>query len=207
MPSHTVTPATSGAHEPKRRRGHLRVAAILAAGIEVFIEKGYDAATMTEIAARSGTAIGSLYRFFPSKEALADALLLAYVQSTLAGLAELGKQAAAMTLDELADALVDFMLALQSQRNAAQVLIETRGGSDAQRAEFRTALRDALAQILRKALPGLSRTKYEVMAALLLHLLKAVPASGQERPAARALWLLEIRTLIRLYCGAAVPPA
>ena len=38
------------------------------------MEKGYDAATMTEIAARSGTAIGSLYRFFPSKESLSDAL-------------------------------------------------------------------------------------------------------------------------------------
>ena len=34
------------------------------AGVAVFTEKGYDAATMSEIAARSGTAIGSLYRFF-----------------------------------------------------------------------------------------------------------------------------------------------
>jgi AcrR family transcriptional regulator len=67
------TTRTTGAHEPKRQRGHLRVAAILEAGVAVFTEKGYDAATMTEIAARSGTAIGSLYRFFPSKDVLADA--------------------------------------------------------------------------------------------------------------------------------------
>ena len=33
---------------------------------------------MTEIAARSNTAIGSLYRFFPTKEVLADALLDRY---------------------------------------------------------------------------------------------------------------------------------
>jgi AcrR family transcriptional regulator len=32
----------------------------------------YDQAKMTEIATRSNTAIGSLYRFFPSKEALAQ---------------------------------------------------------------------------------------------------------------------------------------
>ncbi len=58
----TTAPA---ARAPKRQRGRLRVAAILEAGREVFTEKGYDAATMTEIAARSGTAIGSLYPLFP----------------------------------------------------------------------------------------------------------------------------------------------
>ena len=63
---------------PKRERGRQRVAAIMDAAVELFSEKGYDAATMTEIAARSSTAIGSLYRFFPSKEALADALLQRY---------------------------------------------------------------------------------------------------------------------------------
>ena len=62
------------ARAPQRPRGHRRVAAILAAGEAVFQERGYDATTMTEIATRSGTAFGSLYRFFPSKAALADAL-------------------------------------------------------------------------------------------------------------------------------------
>jgi AcrR family transcriptional regulator len=41
----------------------------------LFAEKGYDAVTMTEVAARAGAPIGSLYQFFPSKETLADALL------------------------------------------------------------------------------------------------------------------------------------
>ena len=58
-------------------------------GLVAFMEKGYDAATMTEIAARSGTAIGSLYRFFPSKESLSDALLLHYVEQMTEGLAAL----------------------------------------------------------------------------------------------------------------------
>src|SRR6266700_1792371 len=71
-----AAPSVPAARAPKRQRGRLRVAAILQSAREVFMEKGYDAATMTEIAARSGTAIGSLYRFFPSKESLSDALLL-----------------------------------------------------------------------------------------------------------------------------------
>jgi len=52
---------------PKRQRGRERVAAILDAAAQLFIEQG-QAVTMTEIAARSGTAIGSLYRFFPTRE-------------------------------------------------------------------------------------------------------------------------------------------
>jgi AcrR family transcriptional regulator len=43
---------------------------------------------MAEIATRSGTATASLYRFFPSKEALADALLLQYANHSLDGLAD-----------------------------------------------------------------------------------------------------------------------
>lgn len=63
---------------PKRTRGHLRVKAILDAASEVFAEVGYDAATTNEIAARSSTSIGSLYQFFPNKEAILFALAARY---------------------------------------------------------------------------------------------------------------------------------
>src|SRR5471032_2017963 len=114
----SLKPLEAGAAQaPKRLRGRIRVAAIMDSAVQLFAEKGYDAATMTEIAARSATAIGSLYRFFPSKDALADALLQRFAQTAMAGLGELEQQAAEMTLDSLAGALVDFMLTLQSQRD------------------------------------------------------------------------------------------
>ena len=47
----------------------------MAAAAEVIAERGYEGATMAEIAARAGAQIGSLYRFFPNKEVLADALI------------------------------------------------------------------------------------------------------------------------------------
>ncbi|WP_245639904.1 helix-turn-helix domain-containing protein [Paraburkholderia heleia] len=89
MKSPTPVAQTARPTEPKRERDRRRVAAIMDAAVAVFTEKGYDAATMTEIAARSSTAIGSLYRFFPTKEALAEALLLRYAQQAKNGLAEL----------------------------------------------------------------------------------------------------------------------
>jgi AcrR family transcriptional regulator len=174
----STTPAVI-AREPKRQRGRIRVAAIMQAGIDVFTEKGYDAATMTEIAARSGTAIGSLYRFFPTKESLADALLGQYTQHALDGLAELRARASEMTLDEIADALVDFRLALAPERSFAIVLLDARGGS------------------------GDPRAKSAATATVLLHILKAVTAADQEKPALRRALLAEIKGLVRAYLALA----
>ncbi|CAL9620567.1 A-factor receptor protein [Streptomyces sp. enrichment culture] len=48
---------------------------ILRAAAEVFDERGYDSASTTEILERSGLTRGALYHHFPSKEAIAVALL------------------------------------------------------------------------------------------------------------------------------------
>ncbi|WP_144152140.1 TetR/AcrR family transcriptional regulator [Paraburkholderia sp. BCC1885] len=199
MPSSKPIAETARASEPKREKGRLRVAAILESAVEVFAEKGYDAATMTEIAARSGTAIGSLYRFFPSKESLADALLLRYMLHVKSGLAELAQQVPDMTLDSVADALVDFMLMLQTQRSFAISLVDARGGNDDERARFREVMRGAIAEILREAVPGLNPAKAKIMAVVLIPILKGVVGIANEEPAVRALLLAEMRELVRLY--------
>jgi AcrR family transcriptional regulator len=49
--------------------------AILTAAAEVFDQYGYEGASTTEILARSGLTRGALYFHFPSKEAIADALV------------------------------------------------------------------------------------------------------------------------------------
>ena len=61
--------------EPRRRPGKERVAALMEAAASVIAERGYEAATMAEIAARANALVGSLYHFFPNKEVLAEALI------------------------------------------------------------------------------------------------------------------------------------
>jgi AcrR family transcriptional regulator len=65
--------------QPKQQRGKERVDKILAAAAEVFEEVGYSAATTHLIAARAGTAIGSLYQYFPDKAAIFQAMELYHV--------------------------------------------------------------------------------------------------------------------------------
>jgi len=69
-----MTKPTTMRHLPQQARGEQRIAAILQAAAQVFYEVGFDAATTTMIAQRAQTAIGSLYDFFPNKEAIAQRL-------------------------------------------------------------------------------------------------------------------------------------
>jgi AcrR family transcriptional regulator len=59
---------------PKQRRSRATVDAILTATAQVLVERGYDKATTNVIAKRAGVSIGSLYQYFPNKEALVTAL-------------------------------------------------------------------------------------------------------------------------------------
>src|SRR5579864_7460854 len=88
---------TGAARLPKRQRGKQRVAELLNAAAAIFAENGYEAATMTEIAARAGAPIGSQYQFFPSKEVLADTLVQSYVELLAADLDAL--EARALQID------------------------------------------------------------------------------------------------------------
>ncbi|WP_019936565.1 TetR/AcrR family transcriptional regulator [Bordetella sp. FB-8] len=192
-------PVAAGTLAPKRERGRQRVQAIMSAAMEVFAEKGFDAATMTEIAVRSDTAVGSLYRFFSSKEALADALLLRYTQHAEQGLEEIKRQVPGLSVQSVAGLLVDFMVALQTQRRYALVLLDARGGSGDRRTQFRRAIRAGLAAILRKVSDTLTPARARAMAPVLLHLLKGVSLVRDEEPAVQASLTGEIRELVRLY--------
>ena len=60
-------------HARRQQRGLLRADEILRAAGALFAEVGYDKATTNMIAERAGVSPGSLYQFFPNKEAIAQA--------------------------------------------------------------------------------------------------------------------------------------
>jgi AcrR family transcriptional regulator len=72
--------ASSLRRHPKQQRGKERVEKILDAAAAVFDEVGYEAATTHLIAAKAGTAIGSLYQFFPDKAAIFNAMELRHIE-------------------------------------------------------------------------------------------------------------------------------
>lgn len=95
--------------QPVQARSRARVDAILDAADVVFLELGFANATTNHVAARAGTSIGSLYRFFPDKNALLVALAERYQQQMLALAAQLTQpsDARSMTLSTLVATGVD----------------------------------------------------------------------------------------------------
>lgn len=63
---------------PSQDRGQRRVDRLLDAAAEVIAEVGVEAASTNAIAARAQTSVGSLYQFFPNKDALVQALAARY---------------------------------------------------------------------------------------------------------------------------------
>jgi|GEM_PF-1285791 len=64
----------------RQKRGVLRVEEILQAANELFAERGYDNVTMHMLAVHAHTSPGSLYQFFPNKEAVARELAMLVAQ-------------------------------------------------------------------------------------------------------------------------------
>lgn len=58
----------------RQARGERRIGEILDAALALFAELGYERASTNAIAARAGISPGSLYQYFPNKEAIAEAL-------------------------------------------------------------------------------------------------------------------------------------
>lgn len=61
--------------ETRQRRKEARPAELLSAALDLFVERGYAATKLDDVAARAGVSKGTLYLYFESKEALFKAVI------------------------------------------------------------------------------------------------------------------------------------
>jgi AcrR family transcriptional regulator len=191
----------SAAKEPKQARGKQRVAELIDAAAELFAEKGYEATTMTEIAQRAGAAIGSLYQFFPSKEALAEALFNRYAERAAASFARVEALAPGRPARELADLLIDYKLALRTDRDATIALSSSVAGIVERRKPLGDALRGRIALILSAANSALSEDEAAAAAIVVSQVMKMIPALAATEDGRSLSLIAEARKLLALYIG------
>ena len=60
---------------PAPRHADIRSAGILASVRQAFLDKGFDGASMQDLARAAGMSVGNFYRYFPSKAAIIQALI------------------------------------------------------------------------------------------------------------------------------------
>jgi AcrR family transcriptional regulator len=186
---------------PRQERGRRRIDRILDAADQVFAKEGYEAATTNAIARRARTSIGSLYQFFPNKEAILHALAARYV----AGLravhdAMLGGDAVGVPLPELYDRIIGSLADFHAAHPGFQPLFHGSAMSG-----HLAAACDELAQecvsrvdaVMAAREPGLDPARRRLCALINVHVIKALlPVAQASDPATRARLLAEIKTLL-----------
>jgi AcrR family transcriptional regulator len=140
---------------PKQARSEATLEAVLEAAAQVFERHGYAAGTTNRIAERAGVSIGSLYQYFPNKDAILVALVrrhLAESTAVLEPLLERLKHGA--SFDQVLPDVVEAMVAMHALAPGLhRVLFEETQLPPSIRAEL-DALEDRLVDIAANALPG-----------------------------------------------------
>jgi AcrR family transcriptional regulator len=160
--------------EPQRDVGRQRVAGLLQAAAAVFQERGFEAATMAEIAARADAKIGSLYRFFPNKDALAAALTSQYSEALRAEFDAIHARAADATPQELGDILIDLLVKRHPQTRAFAALMDSRADWPEVRLQLRTQTLADIKTALATCAPDLDDKQAEDVATVVLNNMKTM---------------------------------
>ncbi|MBI4740230.1 MAG: TetR/AcrR family transcriptional regulator [Betaproteobacteria bacterium] len=103
--SPNVSSSISDTKEPRRRRKDARPSELTAAALDLFVEKGFAATRLDDVAARAGVSKGTLYLYFDSKEALFKAVVEEGIVPALAAAEQVLAEHGGSSVDLLRDLL------------------------------------------------------------------------------------------------------
>lgn len=192
--------------QPSRAAGRQRVAELLAAACTLIAERGYEATTMADIAAKAGAHIGSLYRFFPNKEAIAETLLQQHVAVMRDAYQTFAVRAEGATPEQLADRLIDVLAVLQPRLASLANLLEARTDESAIRATARAQALSAVASALRICAPALDEPTAQAIGAVVLNNMKVMVGMAQGVLPVAPGAAEEMRLMNRVYLSTRLKP-
>jgi len=104
---------------PIQARSGATVEAIYEATIQVLIAEGLGRLTTTRVAARAGISVGTLYQYFPNKQALFFAILQRHFEEMAEAIEALRTGGTKRTLGEISDSLADAYVSTKVARRDA----------------------------------------------------------------------------------------
>ena len=102
--------------QPVQARSETTVLAIYEASIQVLLSVGYRKLTTTRVAERAGVSVGTLYQYFPNRQALIRAVLERYLMEMSASIEADCHTLRGRSLDEIGAGMVDAMIAAKWRR-------------------------------------------------------------------------------------------
>lgn len=186
-------PTTHLRNRPRQARSAARVEHLLDAAEEVFEEVGYDATTTNLVATRADVPVGTLYRWFPDKRALAEALTDRYL-THLMGLYDdllIDIDPEERIGDFLRRVMRRLVAETQSQRALPALLVSAMvpGGRSTAGARLREGLEEHIRDLVEVRVPGVPeavRDRTADVCVTLSHLILAA-ASDTDHPEREAM--------------------
>jgi AcrR family transcriptional regulator len=189
-------------HVPQQSRGHRRVDGLLCAAAAEIGKVGYDAATMSSIAARAGASIGSLYQFFPHKEAIVQALRSRYCDECERLWTPLVEEAKDLSWEELVDRLVDSTVNFVEMHPAFLALLDAPASTHVS-AQARKRFQRLVARMLKARKPRMSAAKAERLGTMILQMIKTMNFLYRDlSPGKRRPYVREFKFLLQRYLEA-----
>ncbi len=120
-------PIVNGRKKPRQGRARVTVDAILESAAHILVESGYEQLTTNRVAEKAGVSIGSLYQYFPNKEALVGELVDRHCDRLNAIVGETLLSAGELTPRDLARALVRGVYRAQYENPALIRVLRQQG--------------------------------------------------------------------------------
>ncbi|VFU08466.1 TetR/AcrR family transcriptional regulator [Methylocella tundrae] len=109
--------------QPRQARAKATVDAIFEATIQVLLSDGLSRLTTTRVAERAGVSVGTMYQYFPQKQALLFALLARHIEAVADGVATARARCHGLSLETISDGLVEAYLDAKTKNlDAARAL-------------------------------------------------------------------------------------
>ena len=144
VPETAVNPAnTNGMKVPRTARGEATLRRLLDAAAKEFGERGFHDASISGITRRAGTALGSFYTYFDSKDAIFSALVRDMSQS-VAKAAAAAMSSGATGIDREREVLTAFLIFARDHKEIYRIIDEAEFADPA---AYRAHYEDAAARI------------------------------------------------------------
>ena len=164
--------ALSPRKSPRQSRSAVTVAAILDATARILVERGYAATSTNAVAERAGVSVGSLYQYFPNKDALIAALHTRHVEQMKAVIEDaLARAMDASLVDGLVGIIEGSVEAHRVDADLHRVLEQQLEGLEIVAAHdtFDEMLQERIVALLARHREALAVTDLRLAAFMLLH--------------------------------------
>jgi AcrR family transcriptional regulator len=191
---------------PVQDRSERRVASLLSHAEAVLAKVGYEATTMTEIAARAKASIGSVYQYFPNKEAITAALYSKYGAELVDRWTMLQTETEGLGSEGLASAIIDKFFSFANEQPAFFPIL---GAPITVRKDpaVKERLRRQFAELFTARNPKLSRKDAVQVAAVTLQTIRSlINLCGEVRPKDRPRIVAEHKVLLAAYLERRISP-